>query len=141
MEIVALDLADDAAVAACNKVREDVMRADDPLGAPTSARVFRFSLSSGWAGGPAETWHVPDGDGTVAGWYRVEFPDLENLDRALVQLIVHPARRRGGIGTALLRHAADRAAAAGRKVLSSEIQEGAPGKEFALRIGATLGIV
>ena len=77
----------------------------------------------------------------MAGWYRVEFPDLENLDRALVELIVHPARRRGGLGTALLRHAADRAAAAGREVLSAEIQEGAPGEEFALRIGATLGIV
>ena len=140
MEIVALDPADDAAVEACNTVREDVMRADDPLGAPTSARVFRFSLSSGWAGGPAETWHVPDGDGTVAGWYRVEFPDLENLDRALVQLIVHPARRRHGIGAALLRHAAGRAAASGRRVISGEIQEGSPGEAFALRAGAAVGI-
>jgi GNAT superfamily N-acetyltransferase len=141
MEIVALDLADDGTVAACHAVGEDAARADDPVAPPMSARLFRSSLSFGWSGGPFEIWYVPDGDGTVAGWYRVEFPDLENLDRALVQLIVHPARRRGGIGTALLRHAADRAAAAGRKVLSSEIQEGAPGKEFALRIGATLGIV
>jgi GNAT superfamily N-acetyltransferase/RimJ/RimL family protein N-acetyltransferase len=141
MEIVALDLADDKTVAACHAVGEDAARADDPVAPPMSAKVFRFSLSAGWNGGSFETWYVPDGDGTVAGWYRVEFPDLENLDRALVQLTVHPARRRGGIGTALLRHAADRAAAAGRKVLSSEIQEGSPGKEFALRMGATLGIV
>ena len=140
MEIVALDLADDAAVEACNAVREDVMRADDPLGAPTSARVFRFSLSSGWDGGPAETWHVPDGDGTVAAWYRVEFPDLENLDRAFVRLMVHPARRRHGIGAALLRHAAGRSAASGRTFISGEIQEGSPGEAFALRAGAALGI-
>ena len=141
MEIVTLDQADDRTVAACHAVGEDAARADDPVAPPMSARVFRFSLSSGWSGGSFEVWYVPGGDGTVAGWYRVEFPDLENLDRALVQLIVHPARRRGGIGAALLRHAADRAAAAGREVLSSEVQEGAPGKEFALRIGASLGIV
>ncbi len=141
MEIVALDLADDAAVEACHAVGADAARADDPVAPPMSPRVFRSMLTSGWSGGPAETWCAPGGDGAVAGWYRVEFPDLENLDRALVHLVVHPVRRRGGVGTALLRHAADRAAAAGRTVLSAEVQEGAPGKEFALRIGATLGIV
>lgn len=105
-----------------------------------SARLFRSSLSSGWSGGPYETWYVPGGDGAVAGWYRLEFPDLENLDRALIQLIVHPARRRRGLGAALLRHAADRTGASGREILSSEVQEGSPGEEFALRVGATLGI-
>jgi GNAT superfamily N-acetyltransferase len=140
MEIVATELADDAALAACHAVAEAAARADDPAAPPMSARLFRFSFSSGWSGGPSETWSVPDGDGGVAGWYRVEFPDLENRDRGLVQLVVHPARRRGGIGAALLRHAAGRAAASGRKVMSSAIQEGSPGEAFALRAGATLGI-
>lgn len=141
MEIVALDLANDAAMSACHAVGQDAARADDPVAPPMSLRLFRSMLTSGWSGGPAETWCAPDGNGAMAGWYRVEFPDLENLDRALVHLVVHPARRRAGVGTALLRHAAGRAAAAGRTVISAEIQEGAPGKEFALRIGATLGIV
>ena len=66
------------------------MRVDDPFGSPMSAGLFRSRLSSGWHGGPYETWYVPDGDGAVAGWYRVEFPDLENLNRALIGLIVHP---------------------------------------------------
>src|SRR5580693_7853567 len=94
MEIAALDLADDRTVAACHAVGEEAARADDPVAPPMSARVFRFNLSSGWSGGSFEIWYVPGADGAVAGWYRVEFPDLENLDRALVQLIVHPARRR-----------------------------------------------
>ena len=140
MEIAALDLTDDGAVSACRTVREDAVRVDDPLGSPMSAALFRSRLSLGWRGGPYETWYVPDGDGAVAGWYRVEFPDLENLNRALIELIVHPARRRGGLGAALLRHAADRAAASGREVLSGEVKEGSAGEEFALRVGATLGI-
>jgi RimJ/RimL family protein N-acetyltransferase len=140
VEILALDLADDRTVSACRSVREDAMRVDDPFGAPMSARLFRSSLSSGWSGGPYETWYVPGGDGAVAGWYRVEFPDLENLDRALMLLIVHPARRRGGLGAALLRHAAGRAAASEREILSSEVQEGSPGEAFARQAGAALGI-
>jgi GNAT superfamily N-acetyltransferase len=140
VEIVALDLTDDGAVSACGTVREDARRADDPFGAPTSARLFRASLTSGWSGGPHETWYVPGGGGAVAGWYRVEFPDLENLNRALIQLIVHPARRRGGLGAELLRHAAGRAAASGREILSGEVKEGSPGAAFALRAGAALGI-
>jgi GNAT superfamily N-acetyltransferase/RimJ/RimL family protein N-acetyltransferase len=140
MEIAALDLTDDGTVSACHTVREDAMRADDPFASPISARLFRSSLSSGWSGGPFEVWYVPGGDGAVAGWYRAEFPDLENLDRTLIQLIVHPARRRGGLGAALLGHAAERAAASGREILHSEVKEGSPGEVFALRFGATLGI-
>src|ERR1700728_1279801 len=124
MEIAALDLADDGTVSACHTVREDAMRADDPFASPMSARLFRSSLSSGWSGGPLDAWYVPGGDGAVAGWYRAEFPDLENLDRTLIQLIVHPARRRGGLGAALLGHAAERAAASGREILSSEVGAG-----------------
>jgi GNAT superfamily N-acetyltransferase len=140
MEIVALDLADDETVAACHAVREDAARADDPFASPVSATAFRSRLSSGWTGGPCESWYVPGGDGTVAGWYRAEFPDMENLGRADVQLVVHPARRRDGLGTALLRHAADCATASGREILSGLVQEGSSGEAFALRAGAALGM-
>jgi GNAT superfamily N-acetyltransferase len=140
LEIVALDLADDAAVSACHAVHEAAAHADDQFASPTSATAFRARLSSGISSESPETWYVPDGDGTVAGWYRIEFPDLENLDRAGIQLVVDPGRRRGGLGAALLRHTADRAAASGREILSGEVQEGSPGEAFALRVGAALGI-
>lgn len=141
MEIQPLDLADDATVSACLAVRENAARVDDPADGPTSARSFRANLA-GWPGGPSnEVWYVPDGDGAVAGWYRAEFPDLENVDRAFLRLVINPARRRRGIGTALLRHAAERAAAGSRAVVSDEIIEGSAGEAFALRTGAALGIV
>jgi GNAT superfamily N-acetyltransferase len=52
---------------------------------------------------------------------------------------VHPARRRAGLGTALLRHAAGRASAAGREILDAGVQEGSAGEAFARRAGATFG--
>ena len=140
LEIVALDLADRLTVSACHAVLQDAVRADDPFAAPMSAREFHSSLSSGWSGGPCETWYVPGGNGTVVGWYKAEFPDLENLDRAHIRLVVHPARRRGGLGAALLRHATDRAVTSGRQILSGNVQEGSPGEAFALRAGAALGM-
>jgi GNAT superfamily N-acetyltransferase len=140
LEIVALDLADDRTVSGCHAVLDDAARADDPFASPRSVRAFRSSLSSGWSGESCEAWYVPGGDGTVAGWYRAEFPDLENLDRAHVHVVVHPAQRRGGLGAALLRHAADRAASSGREILSGNVLEGSPGEAFALRVGAALGI-
>jgi GNAT superfamily N-acetyltransferase len=140
MDILPLDLADAETIDACYRVRKAAAEADDPFGAPVSATVFRARLSAGWNGAPRETWFVPDGeDGTVAGWCQAEFPDLENLDRVGVELVVHPARRRGGVGVALLRHAAGRAVASGREFLDGGVQVGAAGEAFALRLGATLG--
>jgi len=52
---------------------------------------------------------------------------------------VHPARRRAGLGTVLLRHAARRASAAGREILNAGVQEGSAGEAFARRADATFG--
>lgn len=140
MEIVALDLADAETVAACHAVSQDAARVDDPLAAPISVTYFRHSLASGWSGEATENWYLPGGNGTVAGWYHTDFPDLENVGRSTITLIVHPARRRGGLGTALLRHAVDRVAAKARKTLVGDFRQGSPGEAFALRVGATLGM-
>jgi GNAT superfamily N-acetyltransferase len=140
MRILPLDLANTETVRACHELNETATRADDPFEAPVSAALFRMRLSASWSGSPAETWFVPgEAAGTIAAWCRLEFPDLENLDRASVELVVHPARRRDGLGTALLRHAAGRAAAEGRVVLDGGVQEGSAGEAFARQAGATLG--
>jgi GNAT superfamily N-acetyltransferase len=54
---------------------------------------------------------------------------------------VHPSARRRGIGTALLRHAAERAAGNGRSVFGSWALQGGAGAAFAARVGATAGLV
>jgi len=144
MRILPLDLADTETVRACHELNETATRADDPFEPPVSPALFLVRLSASWSGAPAETWFVPGaadgtGDGSVAAWCRLQFPDLENLDRASLDLLVHPARRRDGLGSALLRHAARRAAAEGRVTLDGGAQEGSAGEAFARRTGATLG--
>jgi GNAT superfamily N-acetyltransferase len=140
MRILPLDLADTETVRACLEAHDAAMRADDPAEPPVSLTFFRSRLTSGWSGAPAETWIAAgEADRTVAAWYRAEFPDLENLDRAGLELLVRPEHRRRGLGTALLRHAAERAAARGRAILDGGVQEGSAGESFARHAGAALG--
>jgi GNAT superfamily N-acetyltransferase/RimJ/RimL family protein N-acetyltransferase len=140
VNVQSLDLADTETIRACLDVQDAAMRADDPFEAPVSLELFRSRLMSSWTGAPAETWIAAgDADGTVAGWYRADFPDLENPDRVSLELVVHPERRRSGLGATLLRHAAGRAAASGRTVLDGFVQDGSVGEAFARRAGATLG--
>ena len=87
---------------------------------------------SGWSG---------TAEDSVAGWYKLELPDLENLDQADLTLVVHPAQRRHGLGRALLRHAAARAEANGRSALNSPARFGGDGEPFARSAGAERGLV
>ena len=95
MRILPLDLADTETVRVCLEAHDAAMRADDPAEPPVSLTFFQSRLTSGWSGAPAETWIAAgEADRTVAAWYRAEFPDLENLDRAGLELLVRPEHRR-----------------------------------------------
>src|SRR5829696_6546157 len=59
-------------------------------------------------------------DGGVAGALRLILPSLDNPTVAYVDVAVHPAHRRRGIGTVLLEEGARLAAEAGRGLLVSE---------------------
>jgi GNAT superfamily N-acetyltransferase len=140
MRIVQGDVSDRATTQACFEVVRAAGETDDPLGPPWSLRRMRGWLK--YPAEPAETWIYGDETaGTIQGWYFLVLPDRENLDRAYVYLTVHPSSRRRGIGTALLRHAAERAAGAGRSVLGSGALQGSAGAAFAERTGATPGLV
>lgn len=141
MRIVRYDPADEAAARACHEMYQAAHQADEPFAAPLSARVLRYWLAGGWTGDPAETWYVPGEEpGTAVAGVRLELPDLENRQRALLTMIVHPERRRAGIGTALLRHTAARAAEHGRTVLAGHVLRGSAGESFARRAGVSEGI-
>lgn len=136
-----LDAADAGMLRACYATHVAAMTADDPFQPPVAEVMFAARLRTGFSGAPREAWYVPDeANGAVAAWYQAELPDLENQDRVSVAVEVHPERRRRGLGTALLRHAAKRAAAGGRAVLTSEVQEGSAGEMFVRRAGGTLGL-
>jgi GNAT superfamily N-acetyltransferase/RimJ/RimL family protein N-acetyltransferase len=142
MRIKQVDLADADTIRACFEVFLAAQRADEPDGPFFTERPFRGWLTTGWGGNPREVW-LADGtaEGTVAGWYLIELPDLENLDQAELTLVVHPAQRRRGIGKALLKHAATRAAEHGRSVLTAPTRLGGDGEAFARAAGAAQGLV
>jgi GNAT superfamily N-acetyltransferase len=138
-----LDPADTGSVKALHDVHLAALTADDPQGPPWPARAQAAQLCGGPPlFEPRETWFVaaagPGPD--VIAWYTVRFPDKENLSWAVMDMTVHPASRRQGLGTLMLRHAARRAADAGRAGLTGIIRHGSAGDAFATWAGATKGI-
>jgi GNAT superfamily N-acetyltransferase len=141
MRVVRWNPADTAALRGCRAAWVAAQAIDDPGGPRMTERELGVWLRLSFAGDPAETWFIPGAEpGSVLGWYRLELPDLENLDRAGLLIVVHPVARRQGLGRNLLRHAAERAAAAGRSVLGSEVRDGSAGDAFAGATGAKPGM-
>jgi GNAT superfamily N-acetyltransferase len=141
MRIQRFNPADSGAVRAICETREAVRLADEPYAAPFAPQMLCNWLTEGWTADPVTAWYVPGSQpGTVDGFCRLELPDLENQDRAGLTLMVHPSRRRAGLGTELLRHAVREAAGAGRTTLSGTVLRGSDGEAFAQRAGATFGI-
>ena len=124
-----LDPGDADRIRACFRVFRAAERVDEPEGPWLTERPFGGWLTVGWGGDPREIWLVLDRD-SVVGWYRLELPDKENSDQASLDLVVHPAQRRRGLGRGLLRHAAARAAAHGRTVLNGQVRNGSAGQAF-----------
>ena len=131
-----MDPHDDGALLEGYNLFCDANAVDDPAGHLPPPSVFRIWMTTGWSGHPREMWGARDDSGTLTGWYKLELPDKENLHRAYLTLIVHPAARRRGLGRELLAHASERAAAAGRTMLAGSAWLGTAGDAFARAVGA-----
>jgi len=140
MRIEQVDLTDTQKIRECFEVYHAAQRVDEPEGPWFTERPFSGWLTVGWSGDPREVWLAVD-QGSAAGWYRLGLPSRENLDQAGLEVVVHPAERQRGLGVALLRHAAGRAAANGRAVLNGAARRGSPGEAFARAVGAKPGLV
>ena len=127
---------DDAAVQACYEIHLAAAGADKQRRPPRSPRVFRTWLSYGWTEDPVEAWLARDSAGQVCGFYQLILPERENRHLAELTPVVHPSRRRAGLGRALVAHAADRARQAGRTVLMAGTEEASAGEAFARALGA-----
>jgi GNAT superfamily N-acetyltransferase/RimJ/RimL family protein N-acetyltransferase len=133
--------ADPARVRACYDMFQAGLPVDDPGGPPASLPVFTGWWALGWVNCPREAWlAAPEPGGPWTGCYLLELPDEENTHLGMLTVLVPPDQRRSGWGTALLRHAAQRAARAGRTVLESGTREGSPGAAFAVAAGARPGV-
>ncbi|MCW2607765.1 MAG: GCN5-related N-acetyltransferase [Frankiales bacterium] len=77
-----------------------------------------------------------DDDDAALGALRVELPLADNTHLAYAEVHVHPARRRRGVGTALLGEAERQAREAGRTLLTTDLDEApalvdrSPGRAF-----------
>jgi GNAT superfamily N-acetyltransferase/RimJ/RimL family protein N-acetyltransferase len=137
MQIERFDsVTDTPAVRACHEIHLAEWRADGVRRAPLSPRAFRTWLRYGWTEDPQEAWLARDSAGEVCGWYLLGLPERENQHLASITLVVAPSRRRAGLGTALLGHAAGRARQAGRTLLTSHSYEASAGAAFARALGA-----
>ena len=124
----------------CYDVMLAAHKVDEPVEPPEPYGRFVFALREGWERTPFEVWVALGDDGSAVGYYRINLPDLENLDEASGGPTVHPAVRRRGIGRELLRHEGERAAANGRTRFSASTTVGAAGDAFAQAVGARLDL-
>ena len=77
------------------------------------------------------TWLASDPDGTPLGSAFLRLFTREGQEHlAELELTVHPAERRQGVGTALLEAAVTAARSAGRRSLVAQAEEGSPGDRF-----------
>jgi GNAT superfamily N-acetyltransferase len=140
MRIERWDPADEKTLLGCYEVHRAASLVDDPIEPPMSAGVFAVFLRQGFEKTPGEAWVATGDDGGIVGYYRMHLWDLENTDRASIGPVVHPAVRRRGIGRALLRHEAERAAANGRSVFEGVVVAGSAGAAFARAFDARLSL-
>jgi GNAT superfamily N-acetyltransferase len=157
MRIMQWDESDQDILNGCYQVLVAAAAVDDPLGPPDPLSWVRMNLTPSKGSDRKETWVAVDdsaegdsaeGDaagggsaGRVLGFHSLRLTDRENRHAGFLMLAVHPEHRRQGIGTTLLRHAAQRAAADGRTVLGTETFEGGAGDGFARRMGAKAGVL
>src|SRR5215475_15738357 len=127
-------------VRACHEMHVAAAPVDVPGEPPMSDRVFAGWLRMYWTEDRPETWLARDPEGVPCGWYSLTLPARENTHLAYLTPVVGLGDRRRGIGTALVRHAAGRAHAGGRALLSAECTLGSPGEAFSQALGARAGM-
>lgn len=129
---------------ACHLIMEAARPVDHPRLPPQSFPRF----AAWWAHGgvPERSWLARDDAGEPAGCALLTLPDRENRTMAGCNLVIHPGRRRAGLGTGLLRHCAAQARQAGRSRLASttstraKVRDGSPGVAFASAAGGGTGL-
>jgi GNAT superfamily N-acetyltransferase len=142
-DITPLDPADGATVEAVQALRVAAGAADVPDFPPPCPYAFRGELNHPVSAERRERF-VAQHAGEVVGYLAVVLPLRENLDNADLDVSVHPAHRRRGVGRALHAYGLQRLRDAGRRwysALTVETLPGGPpragaGGKFAAALGA-----
>jgi GNAT superfamily N-acetyltransferase len=125
---------------ACYDIAVACWPVDEPGMPVWSLGAFTAKWAQGFDPTPFESWFAADEAGEPAGCYMLRLPDRHNISRADLVLKVPPHRRRLGVGSELLRHAAGRARDAGRTRLKAHAFDDSAGAAFAAAVGASPGI-
>ncbi len=133
-------MADETRLRDCYELVRAGQEVDDPGVPADSYRRFRSWWKHGWAGNPQQIWLAAAASGALLGCYVLALPERENRANGFLSPVVAPSARRRGVGSALVAHAAEQAALAGRTLLMSQARVGAPGHAFAEVIGARPGL-
>jgi RimJ/RimL family protein N-acetyltransferase len=101
---------------------------DDPDALPEIAGMIADELRYGWDLEPGEIYlYYPDGNAEPIGVLDVELPKRDNLHLVWGSISVHPAHRRQGHGSAMLKEMLRRAQAADRSTIWLDAVEDDPG--------------
>lgn len=131
--LLRLDPNDSGLVGALLSLRAAVEANDYPELPPPCPVEHASAVRRPWPGERLEH-HLAVVCGEVVGWLGLGFPLLDNQDTVLVELEVHPAHRRRGVGSVLARLMRERAAAGGRHLAIYEVSENSPGSVFSDRL-------
>lgn len=142
-EIIPLDPADEATVAAVQELRVAAEATDIPDFPAPCPYAFRGDLAHPVSSQRAERFVARSG-GEVTGYLKLILPLRENLDNAELEISVHPAHRRRGTGRALHTYALARLRELGRRRFNTTTVASLPGGpvrdsaggEFAAAVGA-----
>ena len=127
-------------VRACHEMYVAAAPVDAPGEPVMSDRVFAGWLRMHWTGDRPEICLARNAAGAPCGWYSLILPARENTHLAYLDPVVGLPYRRQGIGTALVRHAAERAHEEGQAVLVAEAPLGSAGEGFSRALGAQAGM-
>lgn len=142
-DISPLDPAADHTVEAALSLLHAAGQVDIPDFPPVCPYDFRASLRQEPSYRRHERYLAREGD-TVVGYLQLTLPLRDNRDNCEVELVVHPAHRRRGVGRALFEYAVGRLRDLGRKRLIGATVETLPGgpvrdhagSAFAVAMGA-----
>ncbi|MEU5563846.1 GNAT family N-acetyltransferase [Micromonospora musae] len=146
--IAPFDATDPAAIEAAYRVGAAANDADVPDYPPFCRRRFEAMFSHPFPG-TVTLWALARLDGVPAGYLALDLPQLDNTENATVEITVHPAYRRHGVGRALHEHCLRLLREQGRKrvigmtvsALPDGPARGAAGDAFAAASGAQPALV
>lgn len=144
LALTTVEPSDDEAIRQWYELRCAVVRADLPED-PEPCWIDQLGqFRAPWPGEDETVW-LARRDGTVVGGCVLTLPTRDNLDNALVDILVAPGHRRRGIGRTLLEHLSAAASRHGRVRLIAMAAEpfgaSSPGAAFAAVGGAQRALV